>query len=69
MSDQITGKRRYRMGGLFRTKLILQVQIVTHDYSHYGDHNQVFHWRDARVQDLMSIEACHRPFPVEGRAA
>lgn len=61
----LTGKRRYRIGGLRRNKLILQVQVRSFDM--IGPFAEpVAIWRDARVEDLMTIEATHRPLPVEG---
>lgn len=64
--NQLTGNRRYRMGGMFRTKLILQVQYKDHELVGQ-DFERVLRWRDARVEDLMMIEAVHRPFPVVER--
>lgn len=59
----LTGRRRYRLGGLFRKKLVLQVQFRDREYDPWGGY-AVTRWRDATVEDLMTIEAAHRPFPV-----
>ena len=68
--SELTGRRRYRLGGLFRKTLVLQVQFRDREYDPWGGF-AVLRWRDATVEDLMTIEASHRPFPVavEGRAA
>lgn len=63
----LTGKRRYRLGGLFRKKLVLQVQFRDRVWDGHGGFPTVS-WRDATVEDLMIIQASHQPFPVEGRA-
>jgi hypothetical protein len=66
--NDLTGKRRYRLGGFFRRKLILQVEYRWHfDVSHYGDRASRTAWRDAKVEDLMTIQACHTPFPIAER--
>ena len=62
----LTGRRRYRLGGLFRKQLVLQVQerkasVCPHTFQ---DSPTYLVWRDATVEDLMTIEASHRPFPV-----
>lgn len=67
MSACLTGRRRYRIGGLLRNKLVLQVQFRDRVNDGFGGF-PVLSWRDARVEDLMTIEASHRPHPVEGRA-
>ena len=64
--SSLTGKRRYRNGGLLRNKLILQVQVASRNvWSPYGDYEDVIAWRDATTEDLMTIQACHAPHLVK----
>lgn len=65
MAD-LTGRRRYRAGGFFRRHLILQVEERRSSVCPYTFQDSPLRlaWRDATVEDLMTIEACHRPFPV-----
>lgn len=61
--SHLTGKRRYRLGGLFRRRLILQVEYRDREYDPWGGY-AVTRWRDAAVEDLMVIQAGHKPFPI-----
>lgn len=62
----ITGKRRYRTHTPFwgQQMLVLQVQEEITDHIGGGYFEPKLVWRDAQVQDLVTIEATHRPFPV-----
>lgn len=62
--NPVTGNRRYRVGGLFRSRLILQVEYVDYIYAGGGDLDKVLRWRDARVEDLMTISLVHQPHPI-----
>ncbi|WP_062120335.1 hypothetical protein [Aureimonas sp. AU40] len=62
---EITGKRRYRTQRRWFRSDMLVLQVEFHDVSYIGRSIEpCLSWRDARVEDLMTIEASHRPFPI-----
>jgi hypothetical protein len=65
--SRLTGKRRYReQKRLFRRSLLV-LQVEFHDTCWSGGFVEpCLSWRDATVEDLMTIAATHRPFHIEG---
>lgn len=64
MMKCLTGRRRYRVDGLFRKRLVLQVEYTATVWDGGYDFELRKYWRDAMVEDLMIIEAEHRPHPI-----
>jgi hypothetical protein len=61
--SSLTGRRRYRIGGWPRKKLILQVEERTRVWA--GPEGiPALLWRDATVEDLMILPANSPPFPI-----
>lgn len=58
MADELTGRKRYRIG--WRRKLILQVEVKRTHYSDpgccgYPEERRYTEWRDATADDIMNM--------------
>jgi hypothetical protein len=51
VTDRLTGKTKFRTGGIFRNKVFLQVQILVY----LGEGRYTHKWRDCTPKELNKL--------------